>query len=290
MSKQYAEIILNPNSKNNVVSNFTVSGGLINYHTPAATRGIDMLLAKYYGKPFQSEVRIMPNETFPVARLSKKLNEAKIAFVTDGGLVPIGNPDNLEPVGADKFCIYSFGGMDTLLPNQYEVSHQGYDNKYVIEDPNRLLPLDAARKAQKEGIIGKVSDIFYTTAGVMVGVKQCQIFGRKIAISLRESDVDGVILTSTCGTSTRCGAYIACEIEKLMIPVVQVTNLTQISEGIGCSRILKGHNVSHVFGNPNLLPHLEKEWRYRLFCKALELLAYIPESNSCIVSELDSKF
>ena len=30
----------------------------------------------------------------------------------------------------------------------------------------------------------------------------------------------------------------ACEIENAGIPVVHVTNLTQISEGVGCSRIL----------------------------------------------------
>lgn len=287
MPRQYAEVILDPTFKNSAKSSYKISGPVINYEIPAAARGIDMLLAKFHGKPFQSEVCISPTETFPPSRLSTNLSKAKIAFVTDGGLVPVGNPDNLEPAGSDKFCIYSFGGADSLGPENYEVSHQGYDNKYVLEDPNRLIPLDAARQAVREKIIGKVSDIFYTTSGVMVSVKNCRDFGRKIAISLRDSDIDGVILTSTCGTSTRCGAHIACEIEKLGIPVTHVTQLTHISEGVGCSRILKGYNVSHVFGNPTLTMEMEKEWRVRMFYKALKLLEVVPDENSSVKDTMD---
>ncbi len=51
------------------------------------------------------------------------------------------------------------------------------------------------------------------------------------------------------------------EIQRAGIPVVHVTNLTKISEGIGANRILRGNSVLHVFGNPSL-PH-EKEVDYR---------------------------
>ncbi len=259
----------------------------IDYQIPAAARGIDMLLAKFHGKSYRSEVYVSPSQIAPMPTLSKKLSEAKITFVTDGGLVPRGNPDNLTPVGSDKFCIYSFLGKNTLSPEEYEVSHQGYDNKYVTADPNRLIPLDAARKAERTGRIRKVSDIFYSTAGVMVSVENSQEFGRKIAVSLHESETDGVILTSTCGTSSRCGAYIACEIERVGIPVVHVTNLTQISEWVGCSRILRGNDISHVFGEPELPLDQERYWRERLFNKALELLAAVPDDNSCMIVNME---
>ena len=44
-----------------------------------------------------------------------------------------------------------------------------------------------------------------------------------------KNKVDAVLITSACGTSTRCGAYIGIEIEKRGIPVVQITNLTRIA-------------------------------------------------------------
>lgn len=289
MPKQFVNIMWNPaHHKYNVKKQPAVQEVEdIDYQTPAAARGIDMLLAKFHGESYRSEVYISSSQVAIMPMLSKKLQEAKIAFVTDGGLVPRGNPDNLTPVSSDKFCIYSFLGKEKLAPEDYEVSHQGYDSKYIAEDPNRLLPLDAARKAEADGRIRKISDIFYSTAGVMVSVENSQEFGRKIAVSLHESEIDGVILASTCGTSSRCGAYIACEIERIGIPVVHVTNLTQISEWVGCSRILKGNNICHVFGKPELPPDQERDWREKLFNRALELLAAVPDDNSCMIVNME---
>lgn len=51
----------------------------IDYTIPAATRGIDMLLAKYNKEPFYTEV-VMPNhEEIPIPALEKPLSECKIA-------------------------------------------------------------------------------------------------------------------------------------------------------------------------------------------------------------------
>ena len=62
--------------------------------------------------------------------------------------------------------------------------------------------------------IAEIFDFYYVTTGVMTSVENSQSYGKRIAASIDANQVDGVILTSTCGTSTRCGAYIACEIEK----------------------------------------------------------------------------
>src|SRR5262249_10061296 len=59
---------------------------------PAADRAVAMLLDKLAGRPFVSEV---PRPAFPPVappRLVKTLEGATIALVTDGGLVPRGNP------------------------------------------------------------------------------------------------------------------------------------------------------------------------------------------------------
>ena len=51
------------------------------------------------------------------------------------------------------------------------------------------------------------------------------------------------------------------EIERAGIPVIHVTNLTKISEGIGSHRILRGNSVLHVFGNPSLPAEQEVKFR-----------------------------
>src|SRR5699024_9757460 len=115
----------------------------------------------------------------------------------DGGLVPKGNPDQMVPTNSSTYNSYSIEGKNELNSEEYEVSHQGYNNTFVEEDPNRLVPLDALRELEKEGVIGGIVDVYYTTAGVMTPKEKGKEFGAGIAESLKESGVDAVILTST---------------------------------------------------------------------------------------------
>lgn len=66
------------------------------------------------------------------------------------------------------------------------------------------------------------------------------------------------------------------EIERAGIPIVHVTNLTKISEGIGTHRILRGNSVLHVFGNPTLPKTQEAAYRKNLVAEALEMLEETP--------------
>lgn len=169
----------------------------IDYSIPAAKRGIDMLLAKHAGKPFRTEVMMPNHEQIPVPTLNKPLAQCKIALVTDGGLVPKGNPDNQVPTNSKFFREYSIEGMDKLKPEDWEVSHQGYNNAFVLQDPNRLVPVDAMRKLVKEGVIGSLNEVFYSTAGVMTPMEKCKEFGEGIAKLLKDSECDAAIETST---------------------------------------------------------------------------------------------
>ena len=162
-----------------------------------AERGINMLLAKHDGKTYRTEV-IMPNhEEIPIPSLSKPLSQCKIGLVTDGGLVPAGNPDNQVPTNSKAYKRYSIDGMETLDAKDWEVSHQGYNNAFVLQDPNRLVPVDALRKMVKEGVIGSLDDVFYSTAGVMTPMEKCKEFGEGIAKALKEAMCDAAIETST---------------------------------------------------------------------------------------------
>lgn len=169
----------------------------IDYSVPAFKRGIDMLLRKVKGQPFTTEVMMPNHEEIPVPVLNKPLSECKIGLVTDGGLVPIGNPDHQVPTNSKFFRKYSIEGMSTLEAKDWEVSHQGYNNAFVLEDPNRLVPVDALRKLAEEGVIAGCNDYFYSTAGVMTPMEKCKEFGEGIAAALLADGCDAAIETST---------------------------------------------------------------------------------------------
>lgn len=169
----------------------------IDYSIPAAHRGIDMLLAKVHKQPFQTEVMMPNHEEIPIPVLSKPLSQCKIGLVTDGGLVPKGNPDNQVPTNSKYFRKYSIEGKQSLDTGDWEVSHQGYNNAFVVQDPNRLVPVDALRKLADEGVIGSLNECFYSTAGVMTPMEKCKEFGEGIAQALKEDLCDAAIETST---------------------------------------------------------------------------------------------
>ncbi len=162
-----------------------------------AERVVAMLLNKLQGKPYESEVSQPRYERVEPAPPVKDLGAATIALVTDGGLMPKGNPDKIESSGATKFGKYYLGTSERLNAADFEVNHAGYDHVFVEQDPNRLVPLDVMRELEKEKIIGKLHDYFYTTAGVATQVENARKFGRAIAADLKASGVSGVILTST---------------------------------------------------------------------------------------------
>jgi glycine reductase len=164
---------------------------------PAAERTVSMLLAKLAGQPFETEVPLpvfeAPAAPAPLADLRSKV----VALITDGGLVPAGNPDKLEVSAASKFGAYSIDGVERLEASEYDVSHGGYDNRYVKANPNRLVPVDVARELEREGRIGRVYERFLTTTGLSNPVQNSRRLGREMAEHLKAAGVDAVILTST---------------------------------------------------------------------------------------------
>jgi glycine reductase len=60
-----------------------------------------------------------------------------------------------------------------------------------------LVPVDVMRDLEKEGVIGKLHEKFYSTAGAVCVVENIRKMGQAIAKELKEEGVSGVILTST---------------------------------------------------------------------------------------------
>ncbi|CAB1240871.1 conserved hypothetical protein [Clostridiaceae bacterium BL-3] len=76
------------------------------------------------------------------------------------------------------------------------------------------------------------------------------------------------------------------EIERAGVPIVQVTNLTKIAEGIGSNRILRGNSVLHVFGDPSLPKKNEVAYRKNAVKKALKMLEEVPEEGKSVIEEI----
>jgi betaine reductase len=163
----------------------------------AADRATAMLLDKLAGRPFVSEVPRPAFPSVPAPRLVKTLEGATIALVTDGGLVPRGNPDGIEALNATRYGAYSIEGKTGLEAAQYDNPHRGYDTSWVKRDPHRLVPVDVARELEQSGAIGKLHETVYSTVGVATTLAHSARMGAEIADKLRAAGVDAVILTST---------------------------------------------------------------------------------------------
>jgi DNA-binding transcriptional MerR regulator len=127
----------------------------------------------------------------------KDRSRAVIALVTEGGLVPKGNPDKLEPARASRFLRYSLRGIDDLRPGEFESVDRGWNNTHVNNDPDRLLPLDIMRELEKEKVYSKLYPYFYTTTGAGTSIDTAKKMGKRIARELKARGISGVLFTST---------------------------------------------------------------------------------------------
>jgi glycine reductase len=164
---------------------------------PPAERAVDMLLAKLRGDNFVSEITPPQFAHSKPAAPLHDLKSAVIALVTDGGLVPEGNPEKMEPGRPTRFTTIPVDGVESLDADKYDAVHSGYDTTFANRDPNRLVPLDTMRDLEREGMIGKLHEFIHSTGGAHAAVENATLIGRQIADRLKAAGVAGVILTST---------------------------------------------------------------------------------------------
>ncbi len=164
---------------------------------PASQRAAEMLLAKLRGEPFETELRLEVMDKVSPPPPIVDLSKATIAIVTEAGIVPKGNPHRIESGRATRWAKYSIAGLDALPSGEYESAHAGYDSRWVIEDPNRAVPVDALRKLEAEGVIGKLLDCYYVTVGNAGNLQVMRRMAREIAEELRAQGVDAVVVPAT---------------------------------------------------------------------------------------------
>lgn len=162
-----------------------------------AERAVEMLLKKLAGQPFTSELPLPAFDHVAPAEPLSELRNATIALVSEGGIVPAGNPDRIEAGRASKWARYSIAGFERFQPGEFCCVHGGFDNTNANDDPNRIVPLDAMRRIEREGVYGRLHDYFYTTVGNGTTIGNAERFGREIGQELLAAGVQAVVFTST---------------------------------------------------------------------------------------------
>jgi len=160
-------------------------------------RAVKMLIKKLNDKPFETEFPMPDFDRVDPNPAVKDLAHAKVALVTSGGIVPKGNPDHIESSSASHYGEYDIAGVMDLTEETYETAHGGYDPVYANEDADRVLPVDVLRDMEKEGKIGELHHLFYTTTGNGTAVASSKAFAAEFSQKLKNDGVDAVILTST---------------------------------------------------------------------------------------------
>lgn len=162
-----------------------------------ATRAVKMLISKLEAEEFKTEYPMPIFDRVDPADPVENLKEAKVALITSGGIVPKGNPDHIESSSASKYGEYSLEGVSNLDQDNFETAHGGYDPVSANLDADRVLPVDVMRELEKEGVIGKLYNKFYSTVGNGTSVANSKSFAKQIAEELKSDGVQAVILTST---------------------------------------------------------------------------------------------
>ena len=163
----------------------------------AADRFMKMLRARIHGEEFVSELIVPKMDRVPIAAPLADLSKARIALLNTGGIVPVENPDRIQSASATRWGKYDISGMDRLEGGVFKTIHAGFDPAAANADPNIIMPVDAARALEKEGVFGSLHPYFYTTVGTGTTEKEAARMAEEIVPLLREDHVDACILIST---------------------------------------------------------------------------------------------
>ena len=161
----------------------------------AAERAVQALLDKLDGR-VHTEVPL-GQEKVPPAEPIASLEQATVSLVSEGGLIPIGNPDRLPSHSAEKWFAYSIEGLSSLSKDRFQSIHGGFNTAVANEDPNRLVPLDALRHLERKGRIGQIHPFLYSTTGNSTTVANAVRMGREIAADLKKRGILAALLVGT---------------------------------------------------------------------------------------------
>jgi len=164
--------------------------------TRGSTRAIDLLLSKIQGRSYSTEWPLPDYDIVQPSDLEAANSQPLLALVTEGGLVPSGNPERLNSGRADRWFRYPVESMDRFLSEEFDIIHGGIDTTPSNENPNRMVPLDTARELEPDGGF-LLHEHVYSTTGNQGSMPAMQRIGDEIAAKLQNEGVHAVIATST---------------------------------------------------------------------------------------------
>ena len=102
------------------IEGYIERGIRVNYFAEerGSERAIKMLVKKMAGEPFETDLPMPKFDRVEPAKPIEDLTKAKIAIVTTGGIVPVGNPEHIESSNATKYGNYSIEGMDKMSKDE----------------------------------------------------------------------------------------------------------------------------------------------------------------------------
>ena len=162
-----------------------------------AERMVAMLVRKLRREPYVSELVVPRFESVPPASPVADLRHTTLGIVTTSGVVRTGNPERMESWRATKWARYPLDGVAALSPDSFTCVHGGYDNRHIRADPHRAVPLDVLRQYTRQGKIGRLHEVLYTTVGNVMPVERARRLGREVAEELRDAGVQAVLFTAT---------------------------------------------------------------------------------------------
>lgn len=164
----------------------------------AAERAVSLVLRKMRGDSYETEIPPPDQlDVVPPAPPIESLGDATIALVTEGGLVPVDNPDRLESSRATRYASYEVAALEARGSEGFQSVHRGFDTSYINQDPNRLLPVDVVREMEGKRVFGRLYPRYFVTTGVATSLTNATKIGKGIAEELLGGGVSGVILTAT---------------------------------------------------------------------------------------------
>lgn len=163
----------------------------------AAWRAVELVLRRVGGDTEATEIPIGGFDAVVPAAPVDKAASASVALLTEGALVPAGNPDRLESARATRWLRYRIEGLDAFATGEWESVDGGFATVAANADPNRMLPLDAARELERAGALGRLHGEYLVTVGNGTPVATARRFGVEWAAELRKAGVQAAILTAT---------------------------------------------------------------------------------------------
>ena len=130
----------------------------------------------------------------PLALLQKPLSAAKLALVTTAGLHLRG--DTPFSGGDQGYRVIPSG----TPPVDIVQSHTsiGFDRVAMYRDMNVCFPVDRVHELVERGVIGKLSDHFYSFMGAQRDPRHIvEVTGPDVAHRLKDEGADVVLLTPT---------------------------------------------------------------------------------------------